>query len=63
MPIIKIQTNFNIDLEFEAPEFPRRLGAWFIDLFIQIFYLIIASKIYGSAQAASSPVCPYHAQL
>ena len=50
MPIIKIQTNFNIDLEFEAPEFPRRLGAWFIDLFIQIFYLIIASKIYSSLQ-------------
>jgi len=45
MPIIKIQTNFNIDLEFEAAEFPRRLGAWFIDLFIQIFYLIIMSKI------------------
>ncbi|MCW3116030.1 MAG: hypothetical protein JWM28_112 [Chitinophagaceae bacterium] len=45
MPIIKIHTNFNIDLEFEAAEFHRRLGAWAIDLFIQVFYIIIASKI------------------
>jgi uncharacterized RDD family membrane protein YckC len=45
MPIIKIHTNFNIDLEFEAAEFHRRLGAWAIDLFIQIFYIIIAGKI------------------
>ena len=48
MAIIKVQTNFNIDLEFEAAEFARRLGAWLIDLFIQIFYLIIAGKIMGS---------------
>jgi uncharacterized RDD family membrane protein YckC len=48
MPVIKIQTNFNIDLEFEAAEFHRRLGAWFIDFFIQLFYLIIAGKIYNS---------------
>lgn len=48
MAIIKVQTNFNIDLEFEAAEFARRLGAWLIDLFIQIFYLIIAGKILGA---------------
>lgn len=47
MPIIKVHTNFNIDLEFEAAEFHRRLGAWFIDLFIQVFYLVIASKIFS----------------
>jgi uncharacterized RDD family membrane protein YckC len=46
MPKIKIQTNFNINLEFEAPEFHRRLIAWITDLFIQIFYLIIAGKLY-----------------
>lgn len=46
MPKIKIQTSFNIDLEFEASEFHRRLIAWIIDLFIQIFYLIIAGKVY-----------------
>ncbi len=48
MAVIKVPTNFNIDLEFEVPEFHRRLIAWIIDLFIQIFYLIIALKIYGS---------------
>jgi uncharacterized RDD family membrane protein YckC len=50
MPIIKIHTNFNIDLEFEAAEFHRRLGAWAIDLFIQIFYIIIASKIINAVR-------------
>ena len=48
MPIIKIHTNFNIDLEFESAEFHRRLGAWAIDLFIQVFYIIIVSKIMNS---------------
>lgn len=48
MGVIKVPTSFNIDLEFEVPEFHRRLMAWVIDLFIQIFYLILASKIYNS---------------
>lgn len=48
MATIKVQTNFNIDLEFEAAEFARRLGAWLIDLFVQIFYLVIAGKILNS---------------
>jgi uncharacterized RDD family membrane protein YckC len=45
MPIIKVQTSFNIEVDFEAAEFYRRLGAWFIDFFIEICYLILASKI------------------
>ena len=45
MPIIKVQTSFNIDVDFEAAEFYRRLGAWFIDFFIEVIYLIIALKI------------------
>ena len=54
MPIIKIQTNFNIDLEFEAAEFPRRLGAWFIDLCTQLFYLFTAIKVYSILQDGKS---------
>ena len=54
MPIIKIHTNFNIDLEFEAAEFHRRLGAWAIDLFIQVFYIIIASKIINALRDGKS---------
>lgn len=48
MPAIRIPTNFNIDLEFETPEFHRRMFAWFIDLMIQLFYLFIAFRIYGN---------------
>ena len=45
MSIVRIATNFNIDIEFTAPPFYRRLFAWVFDLIIQIFYLIIAGKI------------------
>ena len=48
MGIVKVSTNFNIELEFEIPAFHRRLIAWGIDLFIQVFYLIIAFKLYDS---------------
>jgi len=48
MAITKVPTSFNIDLEFEIPEFHRRLFSWLIDVFIQIFYILIASKIYSA---------------
>jgi len=38
-------TNFNIELEFPAAPFHRRLFAWIIDLVILILYWIIAIKI------------------
>jgi uncharacterized RDD family membrane protein YckC len=44
MSIIRINTNFNIDIDFEAPPFHRRLFAWVIDLFLLIFYIVIAGK-------------------
>ena len=47
MATVKVQTNFNIELDFEIPEFHRRMFAWAIDLFLQIFYLIIATKLYA----------------
>ena len=45
MSVIRVTTSFNLDIDFEAPPFHRRLFAWMIDLFILIFYIIIASKI------------------
>lgn len=46
MAVLKLPTSFNIDLEFEVPEFHRRMFAWIIDLILQVFYLIIAYRIY-----------------
>jgi uncharacterized RDD family membrane protein YckC len=46
MPAIKVPTNFNIDLDFEIPEFHRRLFAWAVDIVVQITYFVIARKIY-----------------
>lgn len=44
MSTVRIATNFNIDIEFTAPPFYRRLFAWVIDLVIQVFYIIIAAR-------------------
>ncbi|MFI5129737.1 MAG: RDD family protein [Chitinophagales bacterium] len=46
MSIIKVPTSFNIDVEFEIPEFYRRLIALVIDVLILFFYLKIAGKIF-----------------
>ena len=45
MAVIKVPTNFNIDLEFEIPEFYRRMFSLMIDMLIEYFYLRIASAI------------------
>lgn len=44
MSVIRIATNFNIDLEFTAAPFGRRLIAWALDLLLQVFYLLIISR-------------------
>lgn len=54
MGTIKVPTNFNIELEFEIPEFYRRLFALLIDMIIQYFYLRIAVEIYASIQNSSN---------
>jgi uncharacterized RDD family membrane protein YckC len=46
MAVIKVPTNFNIDVEFEIPEFYRRLIAWLIDVVIEFFYFRIAIEIF-----------------
>jgi uncharacterized RDD family membrane protein YckC len=45
MEKIKIPTSFNIELEFETPEFHKRLFAWLIDLTILFTYCIIIINI------------------
>lgn len=54
MSVIKVPTNFNIELEFEIPEFYRRFFALLIDILIEYFYLRIASEIYKSVMANST---------
>ena len=50
MGAIKVPTNFNIELDFEVPEFYRRLIALLIDILIQYFYLRIAGEVFDSIQ-------------
>jgi len=48
MAVIKVPTSFNLDVEFEVPEFYRRLIALLIDILILYFYLRIAIAFYSS---------------
>jgi uncharacterized RDD family membrane protein YckC len=55
MERIKIQTSFNIELEFETPEFHKRLFAWITDAIILFaYYLILMSVLSGIAGTHSS---------
>ncbi len=44
MSIIRVATNFNIDLEFEAAPFYKRLLAWVLDTIVLIVYIIVAAR-------------------
>lgn len=54
MGAIKVPTNFNIELEFEIPEFYRRMLALIIDIIIEFFYLKIAFGIFNNAYGNDS---------
>jgi uncharacterized RDD family membrane protein YckC len=54
MSVIRIMTNFNIDLEFPAAPFHRRLMAWVIDLFILFLYVRISSAFLGWLSSTTS---------
>ena len=54
MAVIKVPTSFNIDVEFEIPEFYRRLIALLIDFLIEYFYLRIALEFYTSIARSSN---------
>ena len=49
MPTVKVPTNFNIDVEFEIPEFYKRFIALLIDWIILIFYTKIAAELLNAA--------------
>jgi uncharacterized RDD family membrane protein YckC len=53
MAFIKVPTTFNIDVEFEIPEFYRRLIATLIDILILFFYIKIAIVIARSIANSS----------
>ena len=53
MAVIKVPTNFNIDVEFEIPEFYRRLISLLIDALVQYVYIRVASEIYDSIRSSS----------
>ncbi len=59
MDKIKIPTSFNIELEFETPEFHRRLFAWLIDLLFLFAYVLIVRKILAMLPAAHSADISY----
>lgn len=44
MPLVKIPTSFNLDIEFEVGEFYRRFLAWLLDMIIQIVYLVLGYR-------------------
>ena len=46
MSVIKVPTTFNIDVEFEIPEFYRRLISLLIDVLILLLLPKIAGKIF-----------------
>ena len=52
MSVIRVATNFNIDLEFPAAPFHRRLFAWFIDVLVILFYLYVAFKLLGALDSS-----------
>jgi uncharacterized RDD family membrane protein YckC len=56
MGAIKVPTNFNIELEFEIPEFYRRMIALLIDLVIEFLYFrLILVNIMQAMERRSNP--------
>jgi uncharacterized RDD family membrane protein YckC len=55
MGVIKVPTNFNIELEFEIPEFYRRMIALLIDMIIEFIYIRIVIEILNSMSRHSNP--------
>lgn len=49
MPVVRVPTNFNIDVDFQIPEFYKRLLALFIDYLLLIIYASIANKLVNTA--------------
>lgn len=60
MASIKIPTTFNIDVEFEVPEFYRRLLALIIDFVVQYIYLRIGVSLIDSMRSGQNIIESYY---
>ncbi|HEX6334225.1 MAG TPA: RDD family protein [Flavisolibacter sp.] len=47
---IHVSTHFNIDLEFEAAPFYKRLLAWFLDMVLLIVFIVLFIRFYSSVE-------------
>lgn len=56
MSTIRVQTNFNIHLEFEAAPFHRRFLAWLIDVGVVVLYIIVVVKLPWVGDSSSEEV-------
>lgn len=64
MSLVKLDTGFNIEIEFPITPFHKRLFAWVIDLIVQIAYLWIVEKIIaGMAGAGWESAYPWLAVI
>ncbi|HKP32222.1 MAG TPA: RDD family protein [Chitinophagaceae bacterium] len=46
MIVVKLDTGFNIEVEFPITQFHRRLLAWVIDIFVMFAYVQIVAKVF-----------------
>jgi len=48
MALIKVPTSFNIEVEFEIPEFYKRMLSLFIDMVLEVAYIFLVVKTYSA---------------
>ena len=52
MPVTKLHTGFNIEVEFTISAFHKRLLAWFIDLVVVLIYSWLVNKFVNSFKSS-----------
>src|ERR1700743_532078 len=63
MSSIRIPTSFNIDLEFDIPEFHRRLLALIIDWALFAVYLYMVTRVFDAVWPSSRGERPVYLQV
>jgi uncharacterized RDD family membrane protein YckC len=54
MSVIKVATNFNIDIEMPVAPFHKRLAAWIIDVVVLLLYVYFTSKFISYLSGSAS---------
>jgi uncharacterized RDD family membrane protein YckC len=54
MSVIKVATNFNIDIEMPVAPFHKRLVAWLIDVVVLLLYIYFTSKFISYLSGSTS---------